>query len=86
MKTSLLLFSPLGGIIGLLVMLIASFVGVHIFLLAKTGWEIKKTKKDKPAPPTEKPQKPPEPVYYLVEKRKKRPKNSYSPPREIHFK
>ena len=30
-------------------------------------------------------QKQPEPIYYIVEKKKKRPKSSYSPPREIHF-
>ena len=81
MENRLLVFSPLGGIIGLFVLLGASFLLVHIFLLAKTGWIAKTTQKN--ASP---PQKPPEPVYYLVEKQKKRTKNSYSPPRQIHFK
>lgn len=86
MKNILLTFSPFSGVLGLLAMFGVSFLLVHIVLLAKTGWEVKKPQKPKPEPPKEKPQKPPEPVYYLVEKRKKRPKNSYSSPREIHFK
>ena len=31
-------------------------------------------------------EKPPEPVYYIVERKKRRPRETYSPPKEIKFK
>ena len=37
-------------------------------------------KKDEPA------KGPPEPVYYIVERKRKRTRDSYSPPKEIKFK
>jgi hypothetical protein len=86
MKNTLLAFSLFSGIAGLFVMFAVSFLIVHILLLAKAGWDSKKPKTEKPPVQTEEPKKTPAPVYYLVEKRKKRPKNNYSEPREIHFK
>ena len=56
---------------------------VHIFKLARIGYRARKNLP--PTPP--KPEEPkPEPVYYIVEKKKKRAKASYSEPRRIDFK
>ena len=69
------------------------FIGVHVLRLARIGQAYRKTlekdeqpDKPKPEPPT-KPSTPPqnEPVYYLVE-RKKRVKSTLSEPKRIHFK
>ncbi len=66
------------------------FLGVHIALLTKLGWEgvskksnpsTEKTKQEKPASvPSQ------EPVYYIVEKKTRRARASYSEPKQIHFK
>ncbi len=81
-----------GGVfLGLL--FIVCFLGVHIVKLARRGYEetLKVKKGEQPqqsAPEQEKKpvQKTPEPVYYIVEKKKKRPKSSYSDPKEFRFK
>lgn len=73
----------LGGLYSLL-LLIACFFAVHVFLLARYGYRAKKNlPKDKPERPAP---KEPEPVYYIVEKKKKRTRNTYSEPRRISFK
>ncbi|MBQ4270160.1 MAG: hypothetical protein IJB97_11000 [Clostridia bacterium] len=73
------------------------FFCVHIAILAKRGWNANApknpVKKEKPPEKaeknTEKPSEPknqPEPVYFIVERKKKRAKSSYTEPKEIRFK
>lgn len=57
---------------------------VHGIKLAKIGYR-SLVKKLPPEPPP-KPEKEPEPVYYLVEKRKKRSKAEYAEPKKFVFK
>lgn len=82
-----LAFSAFAGVFWLIMLFIFCFLLVHILLFAKAGWDAKRTKP--PSQQAEKPVEPekkqPEPIYYIVEKKKKRPKSAYSSPREIHF-
>lgn len=57
---------------------------VHLVKLARIGYRTlgKKLPPEKPKKP--KPEK--EPVYFLVERKKKRPKPEYSEPKRISFK
>lgn len=85
-----LLISPFFGIFGLCFLFILSFFVVHIIKLARIGYRAQtpapkaetkreEEKKEAPSKQTSK-----EPVYYIVEK-KRRAKTSYSPPKEIRF-
>ena len=63
------------------------FVGVHLLIFARIGWEFQRQKPDEP--PKEEEKKPPqerEPIYYIVERKTKRAKSSYSEPKQINFK
>ncbi len=84
-----LLTSPALGGLFLLLLFAGCFLLVHICLLVKIGWN-HKSGTSAPSPEKkaeEKPvSKPPEPVYYIVEKKRKKPKTSYSEPKEFHFK
>ena len=62
--------------------LLICIILVHAFRLARLGWRTiqKKLPPEKPKP------KEPEPVYYLVEKKKKRAKTEYDKPKQIRFK
>ena len=74
------------------------FFCVHVAVLAKRGWNAnapkqQPVKKEKPPEKAEKttkkpsePPKQPEPVYFIVERKKKRAKSSYTEPKEIRFK
>lgn len=64
-------------------LLAACLAAVHLFRLVRLGLSLLGKKQPK-APDGEK--KPPEPVYYLVERKKKRPRSEYSEPRRIDFK
>ncbi len=66
------------------VIFLAVLIGVHIVKLALIGY---RTRGKKLPPEQPKPKEPaPEPVYYIVEKKKKRPKAEYSAPKRITFK
>ncbi len=56
---------------------------VHLVKLAKLGYRTR-GKRLPPEPP--KVEERPEPVYYIVERKKKRARAEYSEPRRIHFK
>lgn len=89
---NLLLSLTVQGLLWTLLLLVLCFVGVYVAGLARLGWEYKKesptpasepTKEEKRTP-AEKPQ---EPIYYIVEKKKRRPKStSYGEPQPIQFK
>ena len=89
MKAHLLL--SLGGLGALWssVFFLLFFFAVHFTKLAKRGWIAgkKKPPPKKEPPKEEKPTvKPVEPVYYIVERKKKRTKSSYGEPKEFRFK
>lgn len=79
------------GVIWALVLFIICFFAVHITRLANLGRQAqKRMQQDSPPKPTEEPEKKApqpsgEPIYYIVEK-KRRAKTSFSPPKEIKFK
>lgn len=72
----------LGFVYTLIIFLICVIV-VHAFVLIRIGYRTLH-KKLPPDPPRE--TKKQEPVYFIVEKKKKRVKSEYSDPREIKFK
>lgn len=88
-----LLTSPfLGGVL-LCALFVGCFLLVHIVLLVQIGWKYQTNKpsvEQKPRaeekPPEKSEPKPQSPVYYIVEKKRKKPKNYYSEPKEFHFK
>lgn len=72
------------GLFYTIIIFLLCVIIVHAVILAKIGYRTLH-KKLPPAPPKE-PAKESEPVYYIVEKKKKRAKTNYSAPREIKFK
>ena len=64
--------------------LIICIILVFGFRLVRIGWRTL-TKKLPPDPPP-KDEKAPEPVYFLVERKKKRARSEYSAPKRIDFK
>ncbi len=70
------------GCIGIVLLFIISFLAVHTpAILQKTN------KKRMENPPQSPPQQTEvEPVYYIVEKKRKRVKETYSQPKQIRFK
>lgn len=57
---------------------------VHAVKLAKVGWRtlFKKLPPEEP----KKPEPKPEPVYFIVERKKRKTKSDYSKPKQIQFK
>jgi hypothetical protein len=97
MKNTFLLSTGARGALLSIFVFCLCFFCVHVAILAKRGWKLSfiknRIKKEKPPIKAEKttktppePQKQPEPVYYIVERKKKRAKSSYSEPKEIRFK
>ena len=90
----LLITLPAHGFLWLIFLFILCFLCVHLTKLALHGAEI--IRKTPPQAPPEKkeekqeekkaPASPQEPVYYIVEKKTRRPKSSYSEPKQIRFK
>ena len=88
---SLLTVNAVGGAFCILFLFALCFVCVHLFKYAEIGWKHRKKPAEPPPLPekTEKekaPAPPQEPIYYIVERKKRRAKSSYSEPKEIHFK
>jgi hypothetical protein len=80
MQTILLVKNAFLGAICLVFLFLFCFFAVHLLVVIKRG-----LKPTPPPTPSEKPkgQKPPEPVYYIVEKKKKPPR--YGEPKEFRF-
>lgn len=72
------------GAVLVLCLFLLCLIIVHGVKLAKAGWRTLGRK----LPPTEpkKPEPKPEPVYFIVERKKKRAKTEYSEPKRIKFK
>ena len=69
------------------------FLSVHIFVLIKLGWESRTTLQQPSSTPPPEEKKTPEPkqterepIYYIVERKRTRPKKAYSEPKEFRFK
>ena len=58
-------------------------IAVHGFKLAVLGY--RSLRRKPPPEPPKPPEKVPEPVYFLVERKKKRSKAEYSEPKQINF-
>ena len=94
----LLLLSPaLTGFFSLLGLFLFSFLFVHGAKLILFGWLYQQNNVQKPPEPTKPPEKKEpveekqapaaqEPVYYIVERKKRRAKSTYSDPKEFRFK
>ena len=90
----LLISLPAQGFLWMIFLFILCFFCVHLAKLALLGAEI--IRKTPPQAPPEKkeetkeekkaPAPPQEPVYYIGEKKTRRPKSSYSEPKQIRFK
>lgn len=79
------------GILWCALLFLIPFLLIHGAKLALIGWRAYKKKnepeKSEPAKKTEPPPaEPTEPVYYIVEKKQRRPKPSYGEPKRINFK
>ncbi len=95
MKNAILTTTPFWGIFWLIILFIFCFLFVHTARLARLGLRYRAEKNATPAeekppePKEEKKQAPAqttqEPIYYIVE-RKKKTRASYSEPKQIRFK
>ena len=88
---NLLLITPLVGFIWFALLFGFCFFGVHILKLAKIGWDTPKTQqkeqpKEEKAEEKKAPANAQEPIYYIVERKTRRAKSSYTAPKEIRFK
>ena len=84
---NILTIFPIKGLFVTILLFIVCFVGVHVVMLARIGWETQRKKAEPPSKPEEK--KPPiekEPIYYIVERKTRRAKASYGEPKQINFK
>ncbi len=80
------------GVFSILLLFAVCFIGVHLARLVAFGWEYHNQTEQ---PPEKSPEKSPEkkapektsqePVYYIVERKRRKPKTSYSEPKEIRF-
>ena len=85
------------GLLWTIVLLAFCFGGVIVANLARLGWEYRSERAKAPAT-SEKPQetpkeekkapaeKPQEPIYYIVEKKKRRPKGDFGEAKPFQFK
>lgn len=80
-----LLSAALGGTLSA-VAFVLCFAFIGLLRCAKAGFPEKNSLQEEPRESKPEPQKPPEPVYYIVERKTKRPKKEYSQPKEIKFK
>ena len=85
------------GFLWTLLLIVLCFGGVYVAGLARLGWEHKSERAKAPEEAPKTPEKPkeekkapaekaPEPVYYIVEKKKRRPKTDYGEPKPFQFK
>ena len=88
LSTSALLSSGGIGFLLTILLFLLCFSGVHLLLWAKFGIENNHPKKEIPQEKTQEkaPAKEQEPIYYVIERKRKKPKTTYSEPRQITFK
>ena len=87
---NLILALPIQGILWITLLALLSFVGVHITALAKLGWRYKNSLNRSDTPHCDNEKAPAEhsqaPIYYIVEKKKGKPKGDYGKPKPFQFK
>lgn len=88
---NLLLASPIVGFVWIALLFGFCFLSVHILKLARIGWQAPKSQAPQPQEKEEKKEEkktpaPQEPIYYIVERKTRRAKSSYTEPKEIRFK
>jgi len=71
------------GLIAAAILFVICFLVVHGVKLALVG--LRSLRKKAPEEPPKAEEKTPEPIYYLVERKKKRSKKEYSEPKRIDF-
>lgn len=71
------------GALWCILLFLLCLIVVHAAKLAYLGWRA--LGKKLPPEPPKAPEKKAEPVYFLVERKKKRPKTQYSEPKQINF-
>lgn len=87
----LLLSTPALGMLWTILLFLVCFIGTHVAILAQLGWDTQHQKsKTEPEEKTEEkkatPEKQAEPIYYIVERKTRRTKPTYSEPKQINFK
>ena len=83
----LLLSLGFQGMLWTVLLLLFCFGGVYITTLARLGWEYKNSPSDSPQEEKQAPApKAQEPIYYIVERKRRLPKGDYDEPKQIHFK
>ena len=89
---NLLISLPAKGCIWCFALFVFFFFSAHIIKLAKEGWQARHTKTDDNADEktdtkkeTPAPSVSPQPIYYIVEKKRRRPKQDYGEPKSIKF-
>ena len=92
--SSVLLVSAAQGFGGTILLFSLCFLGVHLAKIAVRGWRLydgtqdgKTSDKNAETTESKSETKPtvPEPIYYIVEKKRRRVKQSYGEPKEIRF-
>ena len=81
------------GVLLTLFLFLLCFLLVHLLVLLKIGWKAQE-RREKPSQKTEEQEKKPpepkktdrEPIYYIVERKRTRPKQNYGEPKEFRFK
>ncbi|MBR2441639.1 MAG: hypothetical protein IKB20_01000 [Clostridia bacterium] len=91
MNAYLFISTPVKGLLWCILLFLLCLAGVHIARLAQMGWEYQSQKRkpdEKTPPPPEKKapaEKPQEPIYYIVERKTRKAKPTYSEPKPIQF-
>ena len=91
---NLLTTAGIKGCIWFFLLFILTFGLVHIAKLIRLGWEhtqitpqtSKNETKEQNKPQEKAPAKPQEPIYYVIERKRKKPKATYTDPKQISFK
>ena len=89
----LLLSAPVKGMLWTIALFLVCFIGTHVIILTRLGWEYQQQKTehapDKQEKKTEEKkapsEKPTEPIYYIVERKTRRAKSTYGEPKQINF-
>lgn len=95
---TLLISFPVKGMLFTFLLFSVCFIGIHVLILARLGWEWQQrsleSTDDKPEKKIEEKaeekktpsEKQTEPIYYIVERKTRRAKSTYGEPKQINFK
>ena len=91
---TLLISLPVKGLLFTFLLFSVCFIGTHVLILARLGWEWQQRNLETPTENHEEKaeekktqsEKQTEPIYYIVERKTRRAKPAYSEPKQINFK